>query len=495
MKISSQYFFILFSFLYTQNIYTEYLVSENDTLDIFSYQIPENYNPNISHPLLVTFHQWGGNQNSNYSTEFDEEANNRNWIMLSPYGGSANNYNHQGAQFMVEQEILWIQNNFNINTEQIYMVGGSMGGAAGAIYANNHLDPTKPMVAATASASGILDCERRAIEMDGNNSMIEWFGGNWDEVPFEYHRNSAVYFADSTQSMHYNLQYTPLYLDFGVTEPHRTHAEDLFNLLLDYNNQMWIDTEPTGSHGYTVFNENHVCNWLSQFDLINNPENFIVNLDEPSRAYWIEAYNIYNENNFIKLDVGIEEIWINTPDGGEGNHIEIEANSVLINEYTNSDSLIVHAFDNQSFFNLGLTNNIFQVGIKASPYMYNIKGFSGSLFNGYNLTHIYKAFGPCHINYTIDNNIIWITLTNDYFSNEPCSNIDEDIIINFEFNNIYDDINQDGIWNVIDVILIMNHILSINPLTNSQIIYADLNNDNIIDILDIINLVNIILSN
>ena len=40
-----------------------------------------------------------------------------------------------------------------------------MGGASGAIYANNHLNPTQPMVAATASASGILDCERRAIEM------------------------------------------------------------------------------------------------------------------------------------------------------------------------------------------------------------------------------------------------------------------------------------------------------------------------------------------
>ena len=136
------------------------------------------------------------------------------------------------------------------------MVGGSMGGATGAIYANNHLDPTKPMVAATASASGILDCERRAIEMDGNNSMIEWFGGNWDEVPFEYHRNSAVYFADSTQSMHFNLQHLPLYLDFGTSEPHRTHAEDLYNLIINYNESIWIDTEPTGSHGYTVFDEN-----------------------------------------------------------------------------------------------------------------------------------------------------------------------------------------------------------------------------------------------
>ena len=247
MKIIFILFLLHFSF--PQEIYTDYLVEGQDTIDVFSYQIPELYDGNSSHPLLLTFHQWGGNESSNYSTQFDEEANQRNWIMFSPYGGAPNNYNHQGMQSMVEKEILWIMENFNIDKNKIYMVGGSMGGATGAIYANNHLDPTKPMVAATASASGILDCERRAIEMDGNNSMIEWFGGGWDEVPFEYHRNSAVYFADSTQSMHYNLQYTPLYLDFGVTEPHRTHAEDLYELLLGYNENMWVDINPAGSHG------------------------------------------------------------------------------------------------------------------------------------------------------------------------------------------------------------------------------------------------------
>ena len=87
-------------------------------------------------------------------------------------------------------------NNFPIDQRRIYMVGGSMGGGAGAIYANNHLNPNKPMVAATASGSGILDCERRFYEMDGNNSMIQWFGGSPIEVPFEYHRNSAVFFND-----------------------------------------------------------------------------------------------------------------------------------------------------------------------------------------------------------------------------------------------------------------------------------------------------------
>ena len=99
--------------LISQGIYTDYLIENSDTLDVFSYQIPELYNENISHPLLLTFHQWGGNEDSNYSTEFDEESNNRNWIMLSPYGGSSNNYNHQGAAIIwSKDEIKWMMNQF-----------------------------------------------------------------------------------------------------------------------------------------------------------------------------------------------------------------------------------------------------------------------------------------------------------------------------------------------------------------------------------------------
>ena len=39
--------------------------------------------------------------------------------MLSPYGGSANNYNHQGAQSMVEGEILWMMDHYNIDSKRL----------------------------------------------------------------------------------------------------------------------------------------------------------------------------------------------------------------------------------------------------------------------------------------------------------------------------------------------------------------------------------------
>ena len=444
---------ILLSFTVCQEIYTEYLISDNDTLDIFSYQIPVNYNESNMHPLLVTFHQWGGNQNSNYSTSFDEEANNRNWIMLSPYGGSSNNYNHQEMQNMVEQEIEWLTENYNINNNKIYMVGGSMGGAAGAIYANNHLDPTRPMIAATASASGILDCERRAIEMDGNNSMIEWFGGNWDEVPFEYHRNSAVYFADSSQSMHYNLQHIPLYLDFGINEPHRIHAEDLYNLLTHYNQNMWIDTDPSGSHGYSVFDENHVCQWLSQFELVYNPDVINLNLDEPGRAYWLEVKGQFNDVEFIR---------VNTVRNGD--------NNFDIYEFSNSDSLIFHILEDSILHNIQLNNlqenSNFTIGITGNPELINL------------ITNV-----------TIDSLISnqWNQDSSTIFFD--ISNGNYNIFLTYEN---YEDVNLDGIWNILDIILIINHIIDQELLYNFQLENADVNEDGIINILDIIFIINII---
>ena len=481
---------VVLSFVYislSQDIYTNYVIENSDTLDVFSYQIPSGYLDSNKHPILVAFHQWGGNQNSPYSTSFDEECELRNWIFLSPFGGSTNNYNHQGAQYYTEQAILWLSENYSIDLNKIYMVGGSMGGASGAIYANNHLDPTKPMVAATASASGILDCERRAIEMDGNNSMIEWFGGNWDEVPFEYHRNSAVYFADSTQSMHYNLQYTPLYLDFGVTEPHRTHAEDLYSLLQGYNQNVLIDTNPTGSHGYSVFDETHVCDWLSQFELIDNPNIINVNLDEPSRAYWIEANNQLNDENFIRISASRQYLDFSLP------MFDYEGYGFFVNSIMNSDSLIMHILDPQHT----IDNNIFSAGIGINFLETDIKiGFSGKLFNGDNISDIkmYDSYGgicinldnPLSLNYTIENDVIWIGENNWH----PVSECENSFIIEIEF---YNDIDLDGIWTISDIIILIDHIVNGQVLDDTQIFNGDIDQNQIIDILDIILLINIIL--
>ena len=57
---------------------------------------------------------------------------------------------------------------------------------------------------------------------------------------------------------------------------------------------------------------------------------------------------------------------------------------------------------------------------------------------------------------------------------------------------ILGDINQDGIVDVLDVIILVNHILSPAAV---ELDGADINNDGEVNILDVIALVNIILSN
>ena len=448
---------LVFTQIYGQTVYEEILYENGQEIDTFAYQLPENFNPDNIYPLLIAFHQWGGNHLSTFSTTFDEEANSRNWIFMSPFGGSSNNYNHQEAQEMVKKAIEWLMDNYHIDKNRIYAVGGSMGGASGMIYANNHLNPNEPMIAATASASGILDCERRAIEMDGNNSMTEWFGGNYDEVPFEYHRNSAIYFADSTQSMHYNLKYIPLYFDFGITETHRAHAEEMYQIMSGYNNNMWIDQEPTGSHGFSVFDENHVCDWLSQFELIDNPDTINVNLDQSSRAYWLEVNNEEQiENEFMRITASRE----------------IYQDSLVINiEQTyniTNNNITLHVMDNLYDY-----INLYYEGVSSNEY--NSIGLTGELINY--VSHI--SVNGCDFCITMEEDIIWVGINA------------ENNLLTIHYPS---DINNDGSWDILDILLTINFIMDQIEPTPEQNFLADMNQDGIINILDIISMVNLILN-
>ena len=61
--------------------------------------------------------------------------------------------------------------------------------------------------------------------------------------------------------------------------------------------------------------------------------------------------------------------------------------------------------------------------------------------------------------------------------------------------NVYNlgDVNQDESTDIIDIILIVNHILNIQSLSNLGEYLADTNQNSMINILDVILLINIIL--
>ena len=61
-------------------------------------------------------------------------------------------------------------------------------------------------------------------------------------------------------------------------------------------------------------------------------------------------------------------------------------------------------------------------------------------------------------------------------------------------NMLLGDINQDGSINVLDIVSMINFILSNNIPTDNQFILSDINEDGIINVLDIVLIVNIILN-
>jgi hypothetical protein len=186
------------------------------------------------------------------------------------------------------------------------MVGASMGGAAGMVFADNHLDPSGPMVAAAASVSGIQDCERRFHEQGWNNSMVAAFGGSPESVPFTYHRNSPICFADSTASMHRNARHLPLLLSFGHGETDsiwRSHAEDLYDEMAPFADHLVLHESSLDGHGWSGAEESFICDFLGQFSLPPAPRRVSVNADQEGRWYWTDLRMRDAVDSFGRIEV------------------------------------------------------------------------------------------------------------------------------------------------------------------------------------------------
>ena len=69
------------------------------------------------------------------------------------------------------------------------------------------------------------------------------------------------------------------------------------------------------------------------------------------------------------------------------------------------------------------------------------------------------------------------------------------LFITTKNTNVYNlgDVNQDESTDVLDIILIVNHILNIQNLSNLGEYLADVNQNSVINILDVITLINLIL--
>jgi poly(3-hydroxybutyrate) depolymerase len=281
-----------------------------DTTETFWLQIPTLYSPATPVPLLVGWHQLGGDRlEMRNASDFDLEADLRTWIAVSMDGPSPTHWTNHAAQSHMVDVIRWVEAHYAVDPDRIYMVGASMGGAAGMVFANNHLDPAGPMVAAAASISGIQDCERRFHEQGYNYSMAAAFGGTPEEVPFVFHRNSAVVFGDSTKSMHVNARHVPLYLTFGrgVTDSiWRAHAEDLYDVMAPIADSVVLRESSQAGHGWGCAEEGRVCAFLGAAMLDRSPGRISIRADEEGRWYWADLAMRDSSEAFARIDATVD---------------------------------------------------------------------------------------------------------------------------------------------------------------------------------------------
>lgn len=281
-----------------------------DTTETFWLQIPAGYQPGVPRPLLIGWHQLHADEwELKEATDFPQIADRRGWIAACHRGPSQSHWNNHAAQSHLVDVVRWIEERYAVDTDRIYMVGSSMGGAAGMVFSNNHLDPDGVMVAAAASVSGIQDCERRFHEQGYNNSMAEAFGGTPEEVPFVYHRNSAIVFADSVESMHRNAARLPLWLTFGsgVSDSiWRAHAEDLYEAMQGIAGTIVLRESSRAGHGWVCAEEDAICEFMSGFTVDRHPASIAVNADDEGRWYWCNLRARRVSNRFARFDGAVD---------------------------------------------------------------------------------------------------------------------------------------------------------------------------------------------
>jgi hypothetical protein len=291
------------------------ITSRGDTAR-FWMQVPTQYDSSNPPTILIWWHQLGGTQYEMRDfTEFDTEANARGWIAASHFGPNDRHWNTTVPQEHCQAMLDWIRLRYPFSMDSIYMIGGSMGGAAGQVWHNNHCGEHGYFIAATAGASQILDCQLRQEQYlaggDTNRSMRAAFGGLPDErdsVAFEYHRASAIHVADTSQSMHFNSLHLPVWSTWGNSDGERMAYGEPAAIWAGLRSADGADTTfyyetEYACHGLQCMPVGEVCDWLTHFTANRYPDNLSINADQGGEYYWTQVALAENDTIFGRYGV------------------------------------------------------------------------------------------------------------------------------------------------------------------------------------------------
>jgi len=155
----------------------------------------------------------------------------------------------------------------------------------------------------------------------------------------------------------------------------------------------------------------------------------------------------------------------------------------------NHDEVIVVGISNTN--NQNIINNFVTENSLSFPILFDT-GSPGGVQGGdiYDLYYMPNDGSPYPRDFVINQEGIISYANNEIDTTWMLSVISELL----SDNMLLGDINQDGSINVLDIVSMINFILSNNIPTDNQFILSDINEDGIINVLDIVLIVNIILN-
>jgi hypothetical protein len=299
-----------------QTVLDTFAIAPSGDTARFWAQIPAHYSASNPPAIIIWWHQLGGTQlEMANSTLFDSVANARGWIAASHFGPNDRHWNTARAQEHCRAMLDWISTYFPFSRDSIYMIGGSMGGAAGQVWHNNNCGLNDYFIAATAGGSQILDCQLRQEQylaaQDTNRSMRAAFGGlpsERDSVAFQYHRASAIFFADTSQSMHFNSLHLPVWNTWGATAVEDTAygfpAFTWESLRRAGGAEItFAQRSSIAGHGLAIMPADTICDWLSHFSANRYPDILSINADENDSYYWTTVRLVNNDTTFGRYGV------------------------------------------------------------------------------------------------------------------------------------------------------------------------------------------------
>jgi hypothetical protein len=245
-------------------------------VEVFLLQVPD-VPPTGPTPLLVAFHKYGvSHADVLVNTNFVQEARNRGWYMLAPYGAMENNYGCLPSQTNVSAVIAWLRSLVWIDPTRIYGVGFSMGGGGCASFAARHLDPSGPILAALVDHTGSVSLWHTYANqtIDIQQQLETLFGGSPAANHFAYQQCSTVDIDPLTNlvgagtDMARNLNNLQCWM---ANQDPNTYLQDETQLL--YNDAHALNAAdvltvvPGNVHSWSTLDDTAVCDWMSQYTL------------------------------------------------------------------------------------------------------------------------------------------------------------------------------------------------------------------------------------